>query len=320
MTSRTRSKSRTYYSQVGDHYVDSKSKQLLFQEASTCTMGRTMLKSGEAFDPNAADNLIEKHYKRRKSHGSMYCLVDRVRFQKSRATGSSSYRPDLTYREIKHFYEHRSRPDCFTLGVEDERTGRRTYESYKCKRPEDVGLLRNTIIKAQQDPQYILRDSAPIRQISVSPTYYHESPPRNGPVTVITVPREQNRTYIDYERQPRTPSPVYVRPVTRQVVRRSPTPEEVYVYRNSRPVSIERKYEIRERSRPRSVTSYRPTSSPGVVDEVTYLKADNQTGAQVTSHGPIYMYVSRCRVADDIVSSPDVASYQQSRRSIYYDR
>nr|CAH8874856.1 unnamed protein product [Trichobilharzia regenti] len=317
MGSRARSKSRTYFSQVGDHYVDGKSKQLLFQEAPACTMGRTILKNGEAFDPNAADSLIERHYKRRKSHGSIFCLVDRVRFQKSRSTGSNSYRPDLTYREIKHFYEHRSRPDCFTLGIEDEKTGRRTYESYKCKRAEDVGLLRNTIMKAQQDPQFILRDSTPIRQISVSPTYYRESPPRNPPVTVITVPQEPTRTYVE---RVRSPSPVYIRPVTRQIVRRSPTPEEVYVYRNSRPVSIERKYETRERSRPRSVTSYRPTSSPGVVDDVTYLKADNQTGAQVTSHGPIYMYVSRSRAPDDIISSPDISSYQNSKRSIYYDR
>ncbi|CAH8564149.1 unnamed protein product [Schistosoma turkestanicum] len=317
MSSRNRSKSRTYYSQTGDHYVDSKSKQLLFQEAQVCTMGRTLLKNGEAFDPNAADTLIEKHFKRRKSHGSMYCLVDRVRFQKSRSTGSSSYRPDLTYREIVSFYEHRSRPDCFTLGIEDERTGRRSYESYKCKRPEDVGLLRNTILKAQQDPHFLLKDSAAIRQISVSPTYYHNASPRNGPVTVITVPSDHSRTY---ERPVRSPSPVYIRPVTRTSVRRSPSPEDVYVYRNSRPVSIERRYEPNDRSRPRSVTSYRTTSSPGLNDEVTYLKVDNQAGAQVTSHGPIYMYVSRTRPTDDLISSPDVSSYQPTRRSIYYNR
>ncbi|TNN20087.1 hypothetical protein EWB00_005450 [Schistosoma japonicum] len=316
MSSRNRSANRTYYSQAGDHYVDSKSKQLLFQEAQVCTMGRTVLKNGEAFDANAADTLVEKHFKRRKSHGTMYCLVDRVRFQKSRSTGSSSYRPDLTYREVRRFYEHKSRPDCFTLGIEDERTGRRTYESYKCKRPEDVGLLRNTILKAQQDPQCILKDSTPLRQISVSPTYYHDTSPRNGPVTVITVPPD-NRTY---ERPVRSPSPVYIRPVTKQSVRRSPSPEDVYVYRNSRPVSIERRYDTIERSRPRSVTSYRPVSSPGVNDDVTYLKVDNQQGAQVTSHGPIYMYVSRSRPTDDLVSSPDISSYQQSKRSIYYNR
>ncbi|CAH8659468.1 unnamed protein product [Schistosoma guineensis] len=317
MSSRNRSKSRTYYSQAGDHYVDSKSKQLLFQEAQVCTMGRTILKNNEAFDANAADNLIEKHFKRRKSHGSMYCLVDRVRFQKSRSTGSRSYRPDLTYREINRFYEHRSRPDCFTLGIEDERTGRRSYESYKCKRPEDVGLLRNTILKAQQDPYFLLKDSTAIRQISVSPTYYHDTSPRNGPVTVITVPPEHTRSY---ERTVRSPSPVYIRPVTRQSVRRSPSPEDVYVYRNSRPVSIERRYDTIEPSRPRSVTSYRTVSSPAVNDEVTYLKVDNQSGAQISPNGPIYMYVSRSRPADDLVSSPDVSSYQPTRRSIYYNR
>ncbi|CAH8678856.1 unnamed protein product [Schistosoma rodhaini] len=317
MSSRNRSRGRTYYSQAGEHYVDSKSKQLLFQEAPVCTMGRTILKDGELFDPNAADTLIEKHFKRRKSHGSMYCLVDRVRFQKSRSTGSRSYRPDLTYREINRFYEHRSRPDCFTLGIEDERTGRRSYESYKCKRPEDVALLRNTILKAQQDPHFLLKDSTPIRQISVSPTYYHDTPPRNGPVTVITVPPEHTRTY---ERPVRSPSPVYIRPVTRTSVRCSPTPEDVYVYRNSRPVSIERRYDTIERNRPRSVTSYRTTSSPGMNDEVTYLKVDNQTGAHICPDGPIYMYVSRSRHADDLVSSPDVSSYQTTRRSIYYNR
>ncbi|CAH8676851.1 hypothetical protein MS3_00004297 [Schistosoma haematobium] len=291
MSSRNRSKSRTYYSQAGDHYVDSKSKQLLFQEAQVCTMGRTILKNNEAFDANAADNLIEKHFKRRKSHGSMYCLVDRVRFQKSKSTGSRSYRSDLTYREINRFYEHKSRPDCFTLGIEDERTGRRSYESYKY--------------------------STAIRQISVSPTYYHDTSPRNGPVTVITVPHEHTRSY---ERTVRSPSPVYIRPVTRQSVRRSPSPEDVYVYRNSRPVSIERRYDTIEPSRPRSVTSYRTVSSPAVNDEVTYLKVDNQSGAQISPNGPIYMYVSRSRPADDLVSSPDVSSYQPTRRSIYYNR
>lgn len=321
MSRRSRSKSRTYYSQVGDQYVDTKSKQLLFQEAQVCTLGRTVLKGNEAFNENTANTLIEKHYKKRKSHGNVYCLVDRIRFQKNKGTTTGSYRKDLTYREIKHFYEFKSRPDMFMLAVEEENSGKRSYESFKCKKVEDVAILHDTIQRASNDPQYLLRNTKPLRQLSLTPPYSNESP-RNDHVTMITVP-ERNRNisnlYTEYERPilyQRSPSPYSVRQTYRQTIP-SRSPEEIRVYRTSRPVSTERKIEPRERSQLRASNVYPDTTT--YLDEVTYLKADNRTGAQLSPNGPIYMYVSRTRTVDDNESARNTPYINNRASNYYYD-
>lgn len=159
MAPKNRSKSESFYSPSSEHFIHTKSKQLLYHKANVCTLGRTILKPSDGqFSETTATSLLPKHLKKRKSHGIVYCLVDRLRFDKRKSLGSKSYRSDLCYREIKYFFEHLNQPDCFTLAVELDNNGTRAYESYKCKQFEDVQILREIIYNALSNNLFLVNE------------------------------------------------------------------------------------------------------------------------------------------------------------------
>ncbi|KAF8570380.1 hypothetical protein P879_06072 [Paragonimus westermani] len=89
-----------------------------------------------------------------------------MRFQKRSKLGTSPFRRELTYREIKHFFVFLSNPGMFMLCTENDRKDKRAYEIYRCK-PEDVSTICDLTYQASTDPQNILREVDSARQISI---------------------------------------------------------------------------------------------------------------------------------------------------------
>ncbi|THD27484.1 hypothetical protein D915_001696 [Fasciola hepatica] len=151
--------------------IDRKTKQLVFYECDVETVKRVTLKAGETFTREGANQVFERGYRKRQARAILFCLTDRMRFQKRNAVGSSPFRKELTYREIKHFFVFPSNPNVFMLCVVDEVNGKKIYEMFRC-RPEDVNTICDLTFKASTDPQNLLRDLTPLRQLSISSRDY----------------------------------------------------------------------------------------------------------------------------------------------------
>ncbi|KAF7261159.1 hypothetical protein EG68_01435 [Paragonimus skrjabini miyazakii] len=168
--SRSRSRKVSSYPVEGNQLVDAKSKQLLFKEFELSTMGRTVLKGNEIFTEGTAISLLETHLKKKKKTGMVNFLVDRIRFGKKSGSGSASYREYLTYREIKQCYQFPTYPATFMLCVDEEFSGKRSYETYMCNSQEDTDIIIDLIRRAASDPQFLLHQqtSSITRRISSS--------------------------------------------------------------------------------------------------------------------------------------------------------
>ncbi|THD27485.1 hypothetical protein D915_001697 [Fasciola hepatica] len=177
--SRSRSKARTY-TVLGNQTVDARSKQILFNEFEICTMGRTVLKGDEIFTEGTANSLLEKHMKTKKPVGYVNFLIDRMRFGKQSGVGSASNREYLTYREIKQLYTFLSRPNVFMLCVEEEATGKRSYETYMCKNVDDLARIQELIKQSTSDPQFMLRSHNAIMNPMVSTVNEKEPIPKRS--------------------------------------------------------------------------------------------------------------------------------------------
>ncbi|KAA0196239.1 hypothetical protein FBUS_07007 [Fasciolopsis buskii] len=151
--------------------IDRKTKQLVFYECEVETVKRVTLKAGETFTREGANQVFERGYRKRQARAVLFCLTDRMRFEKRNTVGSSPFRKQLTYREIKHFFVFPSSPNVFMLCVVDEVSKKKIYEMFRC-RPEDVNTICDLTFKASTDPQNLLRDLSPLRQLSVSSKDY----------------------------------------------------------------------------------------------------------------------------------------------------
>lgn len=166
--SNSRGKCRTIQSD-GGQLIDLKTKQLLFFECEIETVKQVHLRSNEEFSQEGANTVYEKFYRRRQSKCTLLCLTDRIRLAKRGALGSSPFRKQLMYREIKHFFVFPSNPGIFMLCTVDDKRMRKAYELYRCK-PEDVTTISDLTYKASIDPQHVLRESENSRRMSLSPT------------------------------------------------------------------------------------------------------------------------------------------------------
>ncbi|KAF5397532.1 hypothetical protein PHET_08994 [Paragonimus heterotremus] len=195
--SRSRSRKVSSYPVEGNQLVDAKSKQLLFREFELSTMGRTVLKGNEIFTEGTAISLLETHLKKRKKTGMVNFLVDRIRFGKKSGSGSTSYREYLTYREIKQCYQFPTYPATFMLCVDEESSGKRSYETYMCNTQEDTDIIIDLIRQATSDPQFLLHQqrSSVTRRISSSSSDTLPIVVRsNGPTYVSTMNGEPPKT------------------------------------------------------------------------------------------------------------------------------
>ncbi|CAH8513602.1 unnamed protein product [Dicrocoelium dendriticum] len=154
----------------GGQLIDLKTKQLLFFECGIETVRHEYLKSNEEFSQEGANTVYEKYHRRRQSKCILLCLTDRIRLTKRGALGSSPFRKQLMYREIKHFFVFPSNPGIFMLCTVDDKHLRKAYELYRCK-PEDVNTISDLTYKASIDPQHVLRDTEYSRTAPVSPSY-----------------------------------------------------------------------------------------------------------------------------------------------------
>ncbi|KAF6770032.1 hypothetical protein AHF37_11670 [Paragonimus kellicotti] len=137
-----------------------------------------------------------------------------MRFQKRSKLGSSPFRRELTYREIKHFFVFLSNPGMFMLCTENDKKDKRAYEIYRCK-PEDVSTICDLTYQASTDPQNILRDVDSARQISIMSKEHTLSQSSNidyiangGSYNdLVQEPAQVN--YMESIKDPATQAPVY---------------------------------------------------------------------------------------------------------------
>ncbi|KAA3679705.1 uncharacterized protein DEA37_0014470 [Paragonimus westermani] len=175
--SRSRNRKVSSYPVEGNQLVDAKSKQLLFKEFELSTMGRTVLKGNEIFTEGMAISLLETHLKKKKKTGMINFLVDRIRFGKKSGSGLSSHREYLTYREIKQCYQFPMHFAIFMLCVDEESSGKRSYETYMCNTQEDANIIIDLIKQATADPQFLLHQQVPSVTRHISPSSSDSLPP-----------------------------------------------------------------------------------------------------------------------------------------------
>ncbi|KAF5399835.1 hypothetical protein PHET_07030 [Paragonimus heterotremus] len=194
--------------------IDRKSKQLLFHQCEVDTVKQIFLKPNEDFSQEGANNVFEKYGRKRQSKSMLFCLIDRMRFQKRSKLGASPFRRELTYREIKHFFVFLSNPGMFMLCTENDRKDKRAYEIYRCK-PEDVSTICDLTYQASTDPQNILRDADSARQISIMSkehTLSHSSNidyVANGGSYNDLAPEPAQVNYMESMKDPAIQTPMY---------------------------------------------------------------------------------------------------------------
>ncbi|CAL8102286.1 unnamed protein product [Calicophoron daubneyi] len=146
--------------------IDRKTKQLLFYECDVYAIKQVVLRNGENFSEEGANQTFEKYGRKRHNRSVVYCLIDRMRFHRKDSFSLGPFRKQLSYREIKHFFVFPSNPSMFLLCVVDEYSRKRTYELYMCK-PDDVNTICDLTYKASIDPQNILRHPASRERVSL---------------------------------------------------------------------------------------------------------------------------------------------------------
>ncbi|OON21000.1 hypothetical protein X801_03107 [Opisthorchis viverrini] len=108
--------------------VDKKSQQVIVKDLPLTEIGYTKLKDTESFSGVTARNVFEEHLKKNKKKKSalVHFLFDRMRFTKK---GKHDL---LSYREIRDFQRFERHPNLFMLFVIDEKSNKKSYETYAC--------------------------------------------------------------------------------------------------------------------------------------------------------------------------------------------
>uniref|UniRef100_A0A095BYS3 Trematode PH-like domain-containing protein n=1 Tax=Schistosoma haematobium TaxID=6185 RepID=A0A095BYS3_SCHHA len=96
------------------------------------------------FCDNKASQLLIKHLRKKRNYGYVYCLIDRMRFE--RRSRSKLFRNQIFYHDIKYIYFFSNLPNVFMLALNDEKE-RRVYETYSVNSMED----RNRIAELTQN-------------------------------------------------------------------------------------------------------------------------------------------------------------------------
>ncbi|CAH8678848.1 unnamed protein product [Schistosoma rodhaini] len=96
------------------------------------------------FCDSKANQLLMKHLRKKRNYGYVYCLIDRMRFE--RRSRSKLFRDQIFYQDIKYVYFFSNLPNIFMLALNDEKQ-RRVYETYSVNSMED----RNRIAELTQN-------------------------------------------------------------------------------------------------------------------------------------------------------------------------
>lgn len=281
--------------------VDKRTKQLLFFETRVCILGRSMLHKDETYTQAKAEVLMNRFYDKRQSHCMLYCLEDSLRFAKTKFIGVQPLRNFVKYKHIRHVFIFEDKPNVFMLCIDSGRSNRRSYEAFKCKRKEDVLALCEIIYKASQDPNSVLRDMAPVREVSrysdlSIPIQYHSASeldrrPYSTEILPLGASTSLDRKLMNGDLEQSN----YTRPYRAEsLMQSSPTvSRELFV-----------------RCQMTNDVSASPNCGNNVADElrkillqksgdqdweenVTFLQWDNLRGAVVNDRGPVYLYVAR---------------------------
>ncbi|CAH8564175.1 unnamed protein product [Schistosoma turkestanicum] len=96
------------------------------------------------FCDSKANQLLLKHLRKKRNYGYLYCLIDRMRFE--RKSRSKLFREQIFYQDIKYIYFFSNIPNVFMLALNDDKQ-RRIYETYSVNSMED----RNRIAELTQN-------------------------------------------------------------------------------------------------------------------------------------------------------------------------
>ncbi|KAG5444396.1 hypothetical protein CSKR_202997 [Clonorchis sinensis] len=144
--------------------VDKKSQQVIVKDLPLTEIGYTKLKDTETFSETTARNVFEEHLKKNKKKKSapVHFLFDRMRFTKK---GKHDY---LSYREIRDFQRFVHHPNMFMLFVVEEKSNKKSYETYACNNALDVQVVRDILNAANNHPIRILKELSSFRRISLA--------------------------------------------------------------------------------------------------------------------------------------------------------
>ncbi|CAH8602498.1 unnamed protein product [Dicrocoelium dendriticum] len=280
--------------------VDKKTKQLLFFETKVCILGRSTLRNDESYTQVKAEVLMNRFYDKRQSHCILYCLEDCLRFEKTKCMGMQPLRNFVKYKHIRHVFIFEDKPNVFMLCIDSGRSNRRTYEAFKCKRKEDVLALCEIIYKASQDPNSVLHDLVPIREVSrysdlSIPIQYHSTSEleRRAYSTGILSPgpsTSRDGELLDANIEERK----YAHPLRMESMHSAPTINREHLVRCQ--VTYDNTISPNWRNSAANEIRQRLMRKSEDKDwEVTmmFLRWDNLHGAIVNEYGPIYFYVAR---------------------------
>ncbi|KAK4475192.1 hypothetical protein MN116_002273 [Schistosoma mekongi] len=135
------------------------------------------------FCDSKANQLLIKHLRKKRNYGYLYCLLDRIRFE--RRSRTKLFREQIFYKDIKFIYFFSNLPNIFMLALNDEKQ-RRIYETYSVNSMED----RNRIAELTQNKNSLdkLRTSISSHMIN-----YENSIMDNGHISLEGEEEEEER-------------------------------------------------------------------------------------------------------------------------------
>ncbi|CAH8874463.1 unnamed protein product [Trichobilharzia szidati] len=147
--------------------IDKKTKQSVYYICHVCILNRKEVSLNDEMNQQKAEDLIQKHIKKRVAHCNLFCLQDQIRLEKSKQCGSNPPRKFILYKHIKFMHLSEHVPYTFVLCTEFEKAKCKFYEVYKCKLSQDAKMLFVLIQKALSDSEYLLREELKYPKTSV---------------------------------------------------------------------------------------------------------------------------------------------------------
>ncbi|CAL8089907.1 unnamed protein product [Calicophoron daubneyi] len=97
-------------------------------------------------------DLLRRYYNTKTSQCRLYCLEDRIRFERMKTIGGYPFRDSLPYKDIKYWSLSTTYLDVFSLYVEDGKCKKNTFEIYRCNSPQEAEKICSVIDKARREP------------------------------------------------------------------------------------------------------------------------------------------------------------------------
>lgn len=147
--------------------TDKKTGQRIHFRCELKGRDKTVSSHAKGFSESQATSLLQSHLKKKKWNGYIYCLDDRIRFEKKGI--GKLFREQLMYKDIKFIYLFSNIPDVIMFGIQDGKD-QQTYETYTVDSMEE----RNKVVEVtqQKNPNGTVRTDATSRKSDME--YYSD--------------------------------------------------------------------------------------------------------------------------------------------------